>query len=193
MKIFKTAVLAGLMVAAVGVSAHAETTTIALSGEVASISSYSFTPQSFALTGDMTTAGNTAATIGLLSIDNNDSNGFKISISSEQNGVLRRYNTTGSGTYYPGNDLGNTTSYTIQFVPNTNPGVVGADAPSGFQSAITLATAPSEYSFINPVQATVAGKYDMKVTAASNTKLFNTQDPTSDQYRDVITLTVANL
>jgi len=185
MKIFKTAVLAALMVSGVAVGAHAAPTAIALTGEVAPISTYSFTPNAFLLTYDMTASSqNVDLTVGALTIDNNDPDGFTVSISSANSGRLKRYDTAGAGSYIVGSNPGDSTAYTVKFVANSVPGTVGATLPAGFANAsIDLATA-QDFDFSSPTQATVAAKYDLKVTAVANTALFNTSDTATEVYRD---------
>lgn len=188
MKSLKAVVLAGVMAVVCGTAAHADT--VVVGGDVASIHNYTFLPATFALGADMTAVGHSNVTVGTLTIDNNDPEGFRVSLSSLNSGVLVRYNPTTS-TYYPSATDGNTAAYSLTFAANASPGVVGAAVPASFLSSISLTTAQN-FDFSNPTVATVAAKYDMKITQAADTSLLNSAQGT-DVFQDVITVTVSNL
>ena len=189
MKIFKRAALIALMVSGFAVTVHADTAII--SGEVAPITNYSFTPLTLALPNDMTTLGNTDIGLGDLLINNNNVGGYKVTIASAQSGKLVRYSTV-SSTYYSVT-AGNATDYTIKFVAHSSaPGVSGMVAPAGFLSTNTSLGSPAIFDFSAPTKATVAAKYSMTLLAAANTALLDSND-SNVQYRDVITIIVADL
>lgn len=190
MKIFKTAVLAALMVSGVAVAAHAADAII--SGEVAPISNYTFTPSTLALPNDMTAVGNTDIVVGALTINNNNVGGYAVTISSAKSGKLVRCITSGGGAaYFPVTD-GNSTAYTIKLVANSTPGISGMTAPTNFLATDTALTQAAVFNFANPTTATVAAKYDMSIKAAANTLLLDSNDQ-NEQYRDTLTVTVSDL
>jgi len=192
MKIFKTAVLAALMVSGVAIAAHAAD--VVINGEVNRISTLGFVGETSTLPNYLNTIAVSATIVGKVTINNNDPEGFKISMSSEKGSKLTRYNTTNAG-YYASGVVGNEVGYAITMVPVS--GTLGTAEPSTFVAAdITLTSTPADHNFNSSVtRATVAKLYDMKLKLNTGTApdfLF-TSDQTDDIYRDTITVTMADL
>ena len=188
MKIFKTADLAALMVSGVAVAAQA--TVLTVTGENAAISTIAFAAAAHTLAANMT-SGVTALSIGTLRIDNNDHNGYTVTIESDKAGKLVRYN-TGTGTYSSDSVPGNFVPYTLQLV--SSGGTMGATEPSTFATP-TLAASPGttyDFSTGGVSEATVAKTYNVEMTRAADARLFNSSS-TGDEYRDVLTVTMADL
>ena len=189
MKIFKTMVLAVVMAAVCGGVAQADS--LVVDGEVAAINTIAFSAD-HNLAADVNTAIS-AVTIGTIQIDNNDPQGFTVTLTSENSGQLVRYD--GTSAYYTAATEGNAVDYTLQFFPNASPGTLGAAAAAGFESTnLTLAVSPgTNYDFsTSVVQATVARLYDVKMTRLAAPDLFNSTQG-DDVYQDTLTVTIANL
>jgi hypothetical protein len=198
MKTLKTAVLAGVMAAVcVGGLQAAD---VSITGAVASISDHNFSASSLTLGTGLTVGSNTDTVIGVLTISNNDPDGFRVSVSSATGGKLGRYNSSGNGTYYSSDEtaagtfaVGDAADYTIDFVPNSVPGTVGATVPAAFLNATNVAlTSAQTFDFTDPTQATVSAKYDMRIQTTADNTLLNSA-ANNDSFRDVITISVANL
>ena len=191
MKIFKTAVLAALMVSGVGVAAHAAV--LIPTAEVSPINTLVFAAQTLAIPSYLNATAVTAAHIGNVTIDNNDPDGFKITMSSAKAGKLTRYNTATSA-YSASGVVGNEVSYTITMAPVS--GTLGTAEPAAFVAADIALTAATEYNFDSSItRATVAKLYSMKVKVNGGTMpdfLLNSEDA-DVVYRDTITVTLANL
>jgi hypothetical protein len=191
MKIFKTAVLAALMVSGVAIAAHA--TDLVISGEVDSISTLDFSGVNPTLPDYLNTNAVSAATVGQVRIDNNDPQGFKISMHSEKGGKLTRYNVT--NLYYDSTVPGNAVAYTITMVPGS--GILGTVENTAFISPdIALTSNPVDYNFSSGVnRATVAKLYDMnlKLNAGTAPDFLFKSSQTGDYYRDTIIVTMADL
>ena len=192
MKIFKTAVLAALMVSGVAIAAHA--TNLVISGEVSPISTLDFSGSSPSLPDFLNTNAVSAATVGTVQIDNNDPEGFKISMHSEKGGKLTRYNTTTS-VYSASGVVGNEVSYTITMAPVS--GTLGTVENTDFVAPdIALTPVPVDYNFSTGVnRSTVAKLYNMNLKLNDGTApdfLFKSSQ-TGDYYRDTITVTMADL
>ena len=187
MKIFKTAVLAALMVSAIGVAAHAGTMDV--SGEVTAVNSLAFSAATPAL-GNMN-AFTAAQALGNMTISNNDPDGFSLSVSSAKGSKLVRYD----GSAYLQTVAGDEVGYTLTFTPGA--GTLGATDPGTFASTpLTMTSTPVAHNFTTSVlSATVAKVYavTMLINAGSvPSHLFNTAAG-SQVYRDVVTVTIANI
>jgi hypothetical protein len=196
MNILKKTVLAGMMVGVCTSFSFADS--LVLTGEVPAISSVSFTP-GMHLSDNLQSAILNNFSIGQIQIDNNDPQGFSLTLSSTNGSKLLRSGQT-DGT------AGNTVGYTVQFTSGT--GVLGTDPgattdPVNFAGVDhTLPLVGSAYVFQFDVdgvgtaaRATVAKKYDLTMvlnSALAASHLFNTAAG-SEVYTDTITITIANL
>lgn len=176
--------LGGLMIGCIGSSVFADDFT--LTGEVPQIGSLTFTGTVTTLPGNLAAGDHALAT---MKIDNNDPEGFRISVSSEKASKLVRYNGT---TFYPDNVQGNFVGYTMTFTPVVG-GTLGVTQATNFANPITLTALAVGYDFsTNRTAATVDYKYAIKLTVADPTHLLNSAQST-DVYRDKITISMANL
>lgn len=187
MKIFKTAVLAALMVSAIGVAAHAETMDI--SGEVTAVNTLVFSAATPAL-GNMN-ALTAAQALGNMTISNNNPGGFRLSVSSAKNSKLVRHD----GTAYLQTVAGDEVGYTLLFTPGA--GTLGVTDPGTFAGvALTMTSSPVAHNFnTSIVSATVAKVYAVTMLINGGvvpSHLFNSATG-SQVYKDVVTVTLSNI
>ena len=197
MKTLKAVVLAGVMAVVCGTAAQAQTSHT-ITGEVSSISNFSFSsagtmPNPINLDSVIQSTGIVSnQLIGTLVLNNNDPDGFKVSIKSLKGSKLVR---KVAGSYTAGTNEGDHVDYTLAFSDSSTPGVMGATVPGTFAApTVTVADTYQDHSFTAPTEATVAASYDLKMTmnaGAPITTLLNTV--TDASFEDTITITVVNL
>ncbi len=182
MKTLKTAVLAGVMAVASFGAAHADTLTI--TGDVQGVNTAFFDAATEVLVTDLRTAV-TSLTIGTLTINNNDPQGFKVSITSEQAGKLVRHNGT---SYEDATKAGNYVSYSLALTHSS--GTLGASEPAGFVAPTLSATAVGYDFNTNVTQGTVNKVYTVSMSRAAASQLFTSG---AQDYKDVVTISIDNL
>jgi hypothetical protein len=197
MNILKKTVLAGMMVGVCTSFSFADS--LVLTGEVPAISSVSFTP-GMHLSDNLQSAILNNFSIGQIQIDNNDPQGFSLTLSSTNGSKLIRSGQTSS-------TAGNTVGYTVNFASGTGIlGTAAGDATLGatvgtlfagvnHTLAETAGTPIAYYFDQSVVTATVAKKYSLTMvlnSGAAASHLFNTAAG-SEVYTDTILVTIANL
>lgn len=186
MKNLKLAVMAGILASCVGSSVYADS--FQMSGEVSAINTLTFTATDLSFSDPLVAGDHALAT---MEIDNNDPEGFTISISSEKASNLVRYHDTNG--YYSEGTAGNAVGYTMTFTAGSGTlGATDSDTLAGVAQTLPVTGSESVFTFDNVTEATVDKQYAVKLTVANPTHLLNSSQ-TGDTYRDTITITIANI